>query len=61
MEHAIALATTRVLDGEVGQVPAPDRVLTPCLVDREEHGEPQRKDRHPATHGAPAVRPATSS
>jgi pimeloyl-ACP methyl ester carboxylesterase len=61
MEHAISLATARVLDGELGQEQRPGRVLTPCLVDREEDGEAQRKHRHRATHGPAPVRPVTSS
>jgi pimeloyl-ACP methyl ester carboxylesterase len=54
MEHAIALATGRVLDEELGAERIGGRVLTPCLAEREE--ERVRLHRHRAIKSAPVLR-----
>ncbi|MDH4017000.1 MAG: alpha/beta hydrolase [Actinomycetota bacterium] len=46
MEHAIALATSRVLDEEMGVSHLPGRILTPCLTGRGAEDEPLRTDGH---------------
>ena len=60
MEHAIALATARVLDEEVGMEAIGGRVLTPCFVADEEVEEPVRVRRHPAAGGADLQRAGAS-
>jgi len=35
MEHAIALATSRILDVEAGRACSGQRILTPCIADRD--------------------------
>jgi len=40
MEHAIVLATSRILDAEQGRALDPQRILTPCIAGRDESPEP---------------------
>jgi pimeloyl-ACP methyl ester carboxylesterase len=57
MEHAIALAASRVLDAERGSEPIPARILTPCLSGRNAEDDPAlgRRNEAPSRRGARGV------
>jgi pimeloyl-ACP methyl ester carboxylesterase len=61
MEHAIALAASRVLDSEQGRKLERRRILTPCIAQREREREregSQEPVEDPAPHGAEGNREA---
>jgi len=61
MEHAITLATSRVLEEEAGVAHIGGRVLAPCLSGREVEGDPVQPRRQPADGETASVRGAVST